>query len=179
MPAARARTPTSAIGSKRGRRQRVMGMRARRAAGSDRGFTLIEVVAVVALIALAVTLGAVAASRGLASARIQAAGQDLVAALRYTRGQAMITRAQQVIEIDLENRTYTAPKRSMVTLPGDMEIRLLTAAEELTGSRKGRVRFFPDGSSTGGRIKLVDGQRAWDIEIAWLTGEIRLREGRP
>jgi general secretion pathway protein H len=156
-----------------------MRMRVVRAGGRGRGFTLIEVVAVVALIALAMTLAAVGASRGLSSARIQAAGQDLVAALRYTRGQAMVTRAEQVMEIDLENRTYTAPKRSAVTLPGDMEIRLLTAAQELTGNRQGRVRFFPDGSSTGGRIKLVDGQRAWDIEISWLTGEIRLREGRP
>lgn len=151
------------------------GRRSRRAFG----FTLIELVSVVALIALAVTLVAVGASRGLASARIKAAGQDLVAALRYTRGQAMVLRSEQVIAFDLEARTYTAPKRAAVHLPGGMEIRLLTAGSELSGRREGRVRFFPDGSSTGGRIKLVDGDRAWDVEIAWLTGEVRLREGRP
>jgi general secretion pathway protein H len=77
----------------------------------------------------------------------------------------------------VEKRSYTAPRRKEVQLPKDMELRLLTAAEEQTGQSTGRVRFYPDGSSTGGRIKLVAGARAWDVEIAWLTGEVRLREG--
>ena len=43
-------------------------------------------------------------------------------------------------------------------------------------ARTERVRFFPDGSSTGGRISLIAGEREWQVEIAWLTGEVRLRE---
>lgn len=132
---------------------------------------------VLMLIALVVTLTAVSLGQGLSSSRVRAASRDLVAALRYTRGQAIVSQSEQVLELDLEHFTYTAPKRKPVALPKDMELRLLTAAQELTGEKAGRIRFYPDGSSTGGRVKLVRGQRAWDIEIAWLTGEVAMREG--
>ena len=142
-----------------------------------RGFTLVEILAVVALIALAMTLVAVTVGDGLTGARVKAASRDLVAALRYTRAQAIVTRKQQALELDVEKRSYVAPRKDEVQLPDDMELRLLTAAEERTGATTGRIRFWPDGSSTGGRIKLVYGERAWDVEIAWLTGEVRLRDG--
>jgi general secretion pathway protein H len=147
------------------------------AARAARGFTLIEVIVVLLLIGLVLTVAAVSLSRGLGNAKVRAAGQDLVAALRYTRAQAIVSHKQQALELDVEKRSYTAPRRKEVQLPKDMELRLLTAAEEQTGQSTGRVRFYPDGSSTGGRIKLVAGARAWDVEIAWLTGEVRLREG--
>lgn len=143
----------------------------------QRGFTLIEIIVVLMLIALVVTIASVSVGQGLTGARVRSASRDLVAALRYTRGQAIVSQSEQVLELDLEHFTYTAPKRNPVELPKDMELRLLTAQQELTGEKSGRIRFYPDGSSTGGRIKVIRGQRAWDIEIAWLTGEIALREG--
>ena len=143
------------------------------------GFTLIEVMVVLVLVSIVITVAAVSLTRGLTGAKVRAAGQDLVAALRYTRAQAIVTRTQQVMEVDVESRSYVAPKRKSVQLPKDMEMRLLTAAEEQTGESSGRVRFYPDGSSTGGRIKLISGKRVWDVEIAWLTGEVKLRQGDP
>lgn len=140
------------------------------------GFTLVEILVVLALVAIGITATAIAVNQSLDSTRIKAAGHDLVAALRYTRGQAIVTREQQTLEVDVEARSYTAPERATVELPKGMEMRLLTAAEEQTGDSTGRIRFYPDGSSTGGRIKLKRGGRAWDVEIAWLTGEVRLRE---
>lgn len=143
------------------------------------GFTLIELLVVLALIALVVTITAISMTQGLAGAKVRSAGRDLVAALRYTRGQAIVTQSEQVLELDVEKRVYIAPKRKPVTLPGDMELRLLTARQEQTSETSGKIRFYPDGSSTGGNIKLVDGRRAWDVEIAWLTGEVALRQGEP
>ncbi len=150
-----------------------------RAADRIRGLTLVEAVVVVALIAVGIGATAFAVSGSLDSQRIQSAGQDLVAALRYTRGKAIVAREPQALELDVEARTYQAPERGVVQLPRGMEMRLLTAAMEQTGETSGRIRFYPDGSSTGGRIKLVRGGRAWDVEVAWLTGEVRMREGKP
>jgi general secretion pathway protein H len=144
---------------------------------TTRGFTLVEVVLVLLLIGVVVGVAAVSLTDGLGSARVRSAGHDLVAALRYTRAQAIVTRRQQALELDVEARSYVAPKREVVQLPKNVELRLLTAAEEQTGSSTGRIRFWPDGSSSGGRIKLVYGEQAWDVEIAWLTGEVRLRPG--
>jgi general secretion pathway protein H len=36
------------------------------------------------------------------------------------------------------------------------------------------IRFFADGSSTGGRITLEREHAAWKIDINWLTGQIEL-----
>lgn len=147
-------------------------MRMRRA----RGFTLIEILAVVALIALCVTLVAVSIGDGLTGAKVKAASRDLAAALRYTRGQAIVKREQMTLSVDVENRRYRAANRSWVELPKDMDIKLFTARQELEEEGVGRIRFFPDGASTGGHIDIIRGERVWRVDVNWLTGEIRILE---
>ena len=139
-----------------------------------RGFTLIEIIVVIALIGVVATVAALSFSRSLSGARIEAASRDLVAALRYTRGQAIVKGEQKVLTLDLENNTYQAPAKAAIDLPKDMELRLTTAQQELVDENKGGIRFFPDGSSTGGNIAVVLGEREWKINVGWLTGEITL-----
>jgi general secretion pathway protein H len=55
-------------------------------------------------------------------------------------------------------------------------MKLLTAQSELTEDGKGRIRFYPDGSSTGGRVTILRDTKEWRVEVAWLTGEVRLEE---
>jgi general secretion pathway protein H len=40
---------------------------------------------------------------------------------------------------------------------------------------KGAVRFFPDGAATGGRLRFSANGGGWDVDVAWLTGEVRVR----
>lgn len=145
-------------------------------ASRHRGFTLVEILAVVALIALAVTLVSVSVGGGLAGARVKGASRDLVAALRYTRGQAIVKREQQALSIDVEQRRYRAPGKRWVELPKDMTMKLFTARSELEAEGVGRIRFFPDGSSTGGHVELLYREAVWRVEVVWLTGDIALRE---
>lgn len=140
----------------------------------SRGFTLIEMIAVVVLIAIILTVVSVSFSKSLTTAKVRAASRDLVAALRYTRGQAIVKGEQKVLTLDLERNSYQAPNRGSVELPKDMRLRLTTAEQELTGENAGGIRFFPDGSSTGGNIAVLMGERVWRINVAWLTGEITL-----
>ncbi len=143
-----------------------------------RGFTLIEMMAVLMLMAL--IAGAVAFSLGsnLKGVKTRAAVRDLTAAMRYTRGQAIVKHEQRALEIDVEARSYQAPGRPVIQMPEGLEMKLLTAATEQTGDSKGLIRFFPDGSSSGGRVTLKRGDHEWRVEIAWLTGEVRMEEGR-
>ncbi len=141
-----------------------------------RGFTLVEILAVVALIALAMTLVAVTVGDGLTGARVKAASRDLVAAMRYTRGQAIVQRKPQTIAIDVDGRRYRAAGRKWVELPRNMEMKLETARSEMEGEGVGRIRFFPDGASTGGNVDLILGEVIWRIEVNWLTGEVSVIE---
>ena len=59
----------------------------------------------------------------------------------------------------------------------NMTMKLFTARSELEEEGIGRIRFFPDGSSTGGHIDLLRDEALWRIEVMWLTGDAKLREG--
>ncbi|WP_386067735.1 Tfp pilus assembly protein FimT/FimU [Tahibacter sp. UC22_41] len=150
----------------------------RRAASpsAQRGFSLLELIAVIVLIAIAVTVASLAVSSSLGSAKIQAVSRDLVAALRYTRGQAIVKGRQETLEVDLENMSYTAPGKPTVKFPDKVEVKLLTAQSEQIHERAGRIRFYPDGSSTGGHVSVISGAREWRVNVGWLTGEVDLEE---
>lgn len=142
------------------------------------GFTLIEMIAVLALVGIIAVAMSISLVRGLSSTKVKAASRDLAAAMRYTRGQAIIKREERALEVDVENKSYTAPGKRTVNLPEDMHLHLLTGRQELSNAEEtaGRIRFFPDGSSTGGRVRLSSGPREWIVNVAWLTGEISLEE---
>lgn len=144
----------------------------------SRGFTLVELLVVLMLMGLIAGMAAFSLSSNMQGAKTRAAVRDLTAALRYTRGQAIIGHQPQSLEVDVEARTYQAPKRPLIVLPKGLDMKLLTAARERTGDTKGLIRFFPDGSSSGGRVTLIRDHHEWRVDIAWLTGEVRMEEGQ-
>jgi general secretion pathway protein H len=83
---------------------------------------------------------------------------------------------QQVLMLNLDSNSYTAPGKSAVKLPDNMTLQMETAAQEVTSGNSGGIRFFPDGSSTGGHISVLQDRREWRINVAWLTGDIALDE---
>lgn len=136
------------------------------------GFSLLELILVMAMVGLLFTVVTVSVSRSLTGAEIRAAASDLLAGLRHTRGQAIIQRQQQVFIVDAEARTWQAAGREPVQIPEGMDITINTARSELTGERAGGIRFYPDGASTGGSVVLTAGEREWHVSVGWLTGEI-------
>jgi general secretion pathway protein H len=140
------------------------------------GFTLVEMLAVIVLLAIALTVVSLSFSKSLGSAKIEAASRDLVAALRYTRGQAIVRGKQAALDIDLATNTYQAPGKPIVRLPHEMRMLLHTAETEQTSATSGRIRFFADGASTGGHISILMGQREWRINVSWLTGQVAREE---
>ncbi len=138
------------------------------------GFTLIEVLVV--LVMLAVLAGTVAfnMSGSLKASKVRGASKDLVAALRYTRSQAVVKHEQQRLMINVKEKSYQAPGKPKVILPEGMELKVFAAESEVPSEDSAGFRFFSDGSSTGGRVTLIYDERFWRINVAWLTGEIRL-----
>jgi general secretion pathway protein H len=100
---------------------------------------------------------------------------DLVGAIRYTRSQAMIKNKAQRIIFDLKESRYVIPeKEKVVQVPKHLNINLLTAESERQGNTSGAIRFYPDGSSTGGRVTLTEKDKRWVVHVAWLTGKVKL-----
>jgi len=138
------------------------------------GFTLVEIMVVMVIIALIMGLVATSMSRSISAAEARAASRELVASLRYTRARAIIDKAEQVSLVDTENRSYQAPGRDKVELPEGVDLTITTATSELVSDAVSGIRFFPDGGSTGGHIELTVNKREYRVNVAWLTGETQL-----
>lgn len=141
----------------------------------QRGFTLVELIVVMVIIALVLALVGTSISRSIEGAEIRTAANKMAAAMRYTRTRAILDKQEYVFLVDTENRVYTAPKRPAVELPGGMNVEVMTARSELTSEAVGGIRFYPDGGSTGGYVKLEGNGRVYRINVAWLTGEASLQ----
>ena len=137
-----------------------------------RGFTLLEMLAVILLIGIAAAAVSVSVSQGLASARVNAASVEMAAALRATRAQAIVTGKEQVFDVDIRKNTYRGVDHRDVRLPSGMKLAITSAKEDQPDNHTGRIRFFPDGSSTGGHITLQREQRKWQVNVSWLTGAV-------
>jgi len=86
-----------------------------------------------------------------------------------------MTHQETTVAIDLGNNNYTVSGRDKrYQIPEGIDIAVVTAQSELTGKGTANIRFFADGSSTGGRITLERGQTSWKMDINWLTGQVEL-----
>jgi general secretion pathway protein H len=139
------------------------------------GFTLVELLVVLVIISLMLALVGTSISRNVSGAEMRTAAHKVAANLRYTRTQAILTKSEQVFLVDAENRTYQAPNRESQTLPAGMDVELNTARSELTSESVGGIRFYPDGGSTGGNVRLEANGRIYQVNVAWLTGEASLQ----
>ncbi len=147
----------------------------------NKGFTLIELLIVLVVIVLGFSVVAINISSGSGTMELKAAARDIVSALRYARGQALITHQESTVTLNLAENSYTISGHDKTyTIPESIDVTVVTAQNELTGEGQGNIRFFADGSSTGGRITLERGKAAWQIDINWLTGQTELEnEAKP
>lgn len=144
-------------------------------AQTQKGFTLIELSVVLFIMVLGFAATGINISSGQGSTEIRAAARDLVSALRYARGQALMTRKEVALTIDFEENTYEISTRNKIySIPDDIDVTLVTAQTESSGDGQAGIRFFPDGSCTGGHMTLERGEFSWVIEMNWLTGQIEL-----
>ena len=141
------------------------------------GFTLIEMTVVLAILGL--TLAIVSSYRSPWSRTLSAEGaaSQLAADLRLARSQAIASNRSVVVSVDLIGRQYRVGAQAARRIPGELRIELLTIANERESDHVAGIRFNPDGSSTGGRIVLVDDRRKIDVGIDWLTGRVSIADG--
>jgi len=142
----------------------------------EKGFTLVELLVVLMLVAMMLALVGTSISKSISGAEMRNASRKLAAGLRYTRTQAILSKSEQVFLVDTETREYRAADREAITLPEGMNVELNTARSELTSETAGGIRFYPDGGSTGGNVRLEANGRVYRVNVAWLTGEASLEQ---
>ncbi len=143
----------------------------------EAGFTLIELIVVLVVMALASALAIPLVYKALATAEVSGAVRQLSSGLRYARSQAITNNRETVFMVDVEKRNYGVGTGAvMATVAESLDLTLVTAESERLSDELGGVRFFPNGTSTGGRIDISDGLRTYSVAVDWLTGRVSIQE---
>ena len=104
----------------------------------------------------------------------KSAARRTAATLRLARESAIRRGEETQVLVDLENHRLTLEGYRTLSLPDRLSLQLDAASSELIDEQRGAIRFFPDGSSTGGRLVLSHGGHGYQVGVAWLTGRIEL-----
>jgi general secretion pathway protein H len=138
--------------------------------GNQRGFTLLELLVVLAIIGFVVALVPGFVLQRQPQLDVDVAARAIADGLRQTRSEAVLRNRQQAFALDVEARVFRAGDQAPVQIDDDIALSFRTARSQLLAGGVGQIRFFPDGSSTGGRIRLVQGDARADVRSDWLTG---------
>ena len=161
MPrAVKARMPTSATGTDR-----------------HRGFTLIELVVVLALGAMVLLVLSPRLEALLDAVRYRSVVQDTLRTLERARMQAVVQGQRSVVAVDVAQRQFLMAGQPVLTLPEAVELDVTGVAD--LAQRQPSLFFEPDGSASGGRLTLSTGGRVSHIELDWLTGQITHSRAAP
>jgi len=140
---------------------------------TEAGFTLIEMLVVLAILALAATTVGPFLSRGSDRSRLQTASGELASALAVTRSAAIVRNAPTSLTIDVDRRIFRSTVVPQRAFAKDIGAKLTFASGIRSASSDGGFQFFPDGSSTGGSVTLSLNGEQERLCVDWLTGEVR------
>ncbi|AXK70932.1 type II secretion system protein GspH [Lysobacter sp. TY2-98] len=144
------------------------------AARRARGVSLIEMIIVVVLIAVMSVLAAGAMSGGFKGMQLRSAAKEVASQLRFTRTRAIATGQTQRFVIQPRTHAWQAPDGRHGSIPAEIGLSFIGARQTRPSPDEGAILFFADGASTGGRVRLVRDTAAFNIDVAWLTGEVKL-----
>jgi general secretion pathway protein H len=151
----------------------MIGVRYRPAIDTEAGFTLLELLVVLVIIAVTTAI-AMPKTRGDSSAMaLRSAAVSIAAEFRGARADAIRTSTSQSVMIDVARRTYWAD--------GDGNTHKIPAAVDVTAwtgnsgsTALAMLSFEPDGSSSGGKISLRAGKSKADVIVDWMTGATQI-----
>ncbi len=144
--------------------------------GQQKGFTLIELAVVLLIMVLGMSAVGISISSGNQSSQMKATIRDLGSALRYARGQALISGKEVSVDVNLANNSYRVSNRKKTYhFSNEIDVTLEIAQDEFKEGEIAQIRFYADGSSSGGRITLEWEALIYHIDVNWLSGQVSTR----
>ena len=147
-----------------------MKQRTSKAGNSDGGFTLLEMLIVVTIVVM--LTGVLANLRFGTAQSHEEAVREILSTLRQARAEAIRSAEITPVVFDLQDRRFGMPGQEK-ELDASINLTLRTAREARWATGEQSILFFPDGSASGGTIRVERGRETSTINVRWLTGVIR------
>jgi general secretion pathway protein H len=143
---------------------------------AEAGFTLVELLVVLAVIGLLIVAAPTLISAARPGLEARAAAQSLANDLREARGKAIATNNETKVIFDSADRSYMVdPGGRKLQLPAGLALTFQGRSADRSPSPSELI-FFADGSSTGGRIRIASAKREHWIVAHALTGGVAVDE---
>lgn len=145
----------------------------------ERGFTFLELLTVLALMALLLGLVAPTFYRAWERERVRGSLREFSAVLRLARSVAVTERTRIRVFVDLDQgRYWLEGTRRGGRLPPGTRIAQAALVWPEQGRRLGYVAFFGDGASSGAKLDLEDpGGRMYTVYVDIVTSRVTLGAG--
>ena len=134
------------------------------------GFTLVEMMIVLALMAMAMAFLGPLLPHGTSPRALDRLGTAVALAARQARTDSMRRNVETALVFDGASRAFLVlPGQDRTPLPDDVTATLSTSRAMAEGARPA-IRFLPDGRSSGGEIRLASRGATVHLVVDWLTG---------
>jgi len=143
---------------------------------AEAGFTLIELIVVMAVMALMMAMVTSRNAPVSPATHARAAAREISGALRSARSEAIMTNSSVAFTLDAAGNRYWWGQRQPQLLTSDLRVALMTTKDMMVNDAVGKVRFDPDGGSTGGRVAIAGGDHTWWVGVDWLSGRVSVVE---
>jgi general secretion pathway protein H len=136
---------------------------------------LLEVVCVVALVAILAAIVVPALPRGTSRARLESFAIEAAAMLKADRDAAIRNRVQVATEIDAPLRLVRSGATGrVIRMPADVRFDAILAARCNNRPAGPTIRFFASGMSCGGTLALTRLGIGYQVRVNWLTGGVEV-----
>jgi general secretion pathway protein H len=141
--------------------------------GGEDGFTLLEVVCVIAIVALIAAMTMPMLPRTTSRSRLESYAIEMAALLKADRNAAIRRQSETITQVDAASRfVHSAATGRTVQIPSDVAFDALLSARCAQRPAGSAVHFFPSGMSCGGVIALTRPGTGFEVRVNWLTGGV-------
>ncbi|ARO26432.1 hypothetical protein CO659_16605 [Rhizobium sp. S9] len=142
---------------------------------TNAGFSLLEMLVVLVLLGALFAVALPQFHRST-SGMARSLAYRIVEEARFARLVAIKRGSETALAIDTTARVVRSDiGREVITVPASVSLNATVGKNADTTISRGDIRFFADGSSTGGEIRLHrDAEKDIAIRINWLTGAARI-----
>jgi general secretion pathway protein H len=142
---------------------------------AEEGFTLLEMVCILAIVAMLAAVLLPNISRGTSRSRLEAYAVETVSLLKADRTAAIRHRVQIATQVDAGARALRSGSTGQILrVPDDVVFDALLPNRCNERPAFSTISFFPTGMSCGGTIMLSRLGTGYEIRVNWLTGGVEI-----